>query len=94
MQGIITVSKETLPSQQFIREEILPEKISQQLRLAPLYRAQLLGNLYHQKVNIVYRLKTGEVQQVETTVWSVEENYVVLKSGITIPVHAIVEVEL
>jgi hypothetical protein len=30
---------------------------------------------------------------VETTVWAVGEEYVILKGGITIPVHAILRVE-
>jgi hypothetical protein len=93
MQGVVTVPKENIGQAQFYKEEVLKNEDSRKIRQYFLLRAQTLGNLYHQKVNIVYLLRNGEIQQVETTIWAVEGDYIVLKGGVTIPVHAILEVE-
>jgi uncharacterized protein (UPF0248 family) len=66
---------------------------SRKIRMYDLEKALSLGNLYRQKVTIVYALRNGDLQQVQTTVWSVGEQYVILKGGITIPVHSILKVE-
>jgi hypothetical protein len=93
MQGVITVPKEYIGQMQFCKEDVLQDTISRKLRKYDLQRALSLGNLYHQKVTMVYKLRTGELQQVETTVWAVGEEYVILKGGVTIPVHAIQQIE-
>jgi hypothetical protein len=93
MQGILTVPKENIKQLKFIKEDVLKDASSCKARLFSLEKAQTLGNLYHQKVNIIYLLRDGEIQQVETTVWAVGQEYIVLKGGVTIPVHAIMEVE-
>lgn len=93
MQGVLTVPKENIGHLQFIKEDILKDSGSRQNRLATLLKAQTLGNLYHQKVNIIYILNNGDLQQVETTVWAVGGRYIALKGGMNIPVHAILEVE-
>ena len=93
MQGILTVPKENINQLKFIKEEVLKDTPSRKARFFSLEKAQALGNLYHQKVNIIYLLRDGEIQQVETTIWAVGQEYIVLKGGVTIPVHAILEVE-
>lgn len=93
MQGISTVPKESIGQLHFIKEDVLKDRVSRQNRLASLLKAQTLGNLYHQKVNIIYILQNGQLQQVETTVWAVGEDYLTLKGGTYIPIHAILEVE-
>jgi uncharacterized protein (UPF0248 family) len=93
MQGVLTVPKENIGQFKFCKEEVIKDTSSRKLRMYDLDKALSLGNLYHQKVKIVYMLRNGELQQVETTVWAVGEEYVILKGGITIPVHAILRVE-
>ncbi len=93
MQGILTVPKENIIQLKFIKEDVLKDANSRKARLHSLEKAQTLGNLYHQKVNIIYLLRDGEIQQVETTIWAVGQEYIVLKGGVTIPVHAILEIE-
>ena len=93
MQGVITVPKEDIGQMKFCKEDVLQDVISRKLRKYDLQRALSLGNLYHQKVTMVYKLRTGELQQVETTVWAVGEEYVILKGGVTIPVHAVERIE-
>ena len=93
MQGVLTVPKENVGQLKFCKEDVLNDNISRKWRKYDLERALSLGNLYHQKVTMVYKLRTGELQQVETTVWAVGEEYIILKGGVTIPVHAIMSIE-
>jgi hypothetical protein len=93
MQGILTVPKENIGQLKFYKEDVLLDINSRKLRMYDLEKALSLGNLYRQKVTIVYRLRTGELQQVETTVWSVGEQYVILKGGVTIPVRSVLKIE-
>jgi hypothetical protein len=93
MQGVLTVPKEEIGQLHFIKKDILSDTISRKNRLAALLKAQTLGNLYHQKVTIIYVLNDGNLQQVETTVWAVGGDYIALKGGMNLPIHAILEVE-
>ncbi len=83
MQGVLTVPKEKIGQLQFIKEDVLKDSISKKNRQAALLKAQTLGNLYHQKINIIYVLQNGNLQQVETTVWAVGDTYISLKGGMT-----------
>lgn len=58
-----------------------------------LYLAMLLGNNFQNKVKIVFNTIDG-LREVMTTVWAATETYIILKSGVFIPVRAIADVEL
>lgn len=58
-----------------------------------LQDAQRLGNEFKSKTSIVFQTEDGP-KRVETTVWSLTENYVQIKSGVVIPLKSIIEVEL
>ena len=50
-----------------------------------------LGNEFKGKTTITFETSEGS-RTVQTTVWSLTENYIVLKGGITVPLHSIIEV--
>jgi hypothetical protein len=50
-----------------------------------------LGNEFKGKTTITFETTEGS-RTVETTVWSLTETYIVLKSGTTIPLNSITEV--
>lgn len=58
-----------------------------------LHDAQRLGNEFKSKTSIVFQTEDGP-KRIETTVWSLTENYVQIKSGVLIPLKSIIEVEL
>ncbi|MGO1244646.1 MAG: hypothetical protein ACTJHT_05270 [Sphingobacterium sp.] len=58
-----------------------------------LLSAQRLGNEFKSKTTIVFQTEDGP-KRIETTVWSLTEQYVQIKSGVLIPLKSIVEVEL
>jgi hypothetical protein len=50
-----------------------------------------LGNEFKGKTTITFETSEG-ARTVETTVWSLTDKYIVLKSGTTIPMNSITEV--
>jgi hypothetical protein len=58
-----------------------------------LKKAMVLGNNFKLKSKIFFNTSEG-LKAVETTVWSVSENHVLLKGDIVIPLNAIVQVEI
>ncbi len=54
--------------------------------------AQRLGNEFKSKVAIVFNTEDGPMR-VETTVWSLTDKYIQIKSGVLIPLSAIITVE-
>lgn len=54
--------------------------------------AQRLGNEFKSKVAIAFNTVDGPMR-IETTVWSLTENYIQIKSGVLIPLASIISVE-
>jgi hypothetical protein len=50
------------------------------------------GNAFKVKAKIIFQTLEG-LKSVHTTIWGVSETHVALKGGVTLPVHAIVEVQ-
>ncbi|MCX6351859.1 MAG: hypothetical protein NTX03_08345 [Bacteroidetes bacterium] len=75
----------------FTGEEVLSNDFAKKKRVSDLYRAMILGNLYHVKCRIVFETKKG-LRDVETTVWAATDKFVSLKGGISIPVGCIHQV--
>ena len=87
------IEKESITNLQFKGAEVLQNETAIRKRKSDLYRAMILGNVYHVKCKIVFA-SNEETYKVETTVWAATENYVTLKGGAIIPVTSIVEVIL
>lgn len=80
------------------KEDIVNHKIlaaevnrSEELR-GKLADAQRLGNEFKSKAAIVFNTVDGPLR-VETTVWSLTDKYVQIKSGVLIPLASIIQVE-
>jgi hypothetical protein len=67
---------------------VLQDKEAIQQRNNDLNRAQALGNLEHSKIKIFFEDNHSK-KVVETTVWAVTDNSVVLKKGVEIPINRI-----
>ncbi|NRD19421.1 hypothetical protein HNV08_05130 [Winogradskyella eckloniae] len=88
-----TILKENIPQLKFSNNEVLksPKKIK--LRSHYLERATQLGNLLKTKVRIYFMDSTNKLIRVNTTIWAVTADFVILKQGITIPKHSVVYIE-
>ena len=65
----------------------------QKALLKKLYDAEKLGNLFHNKIEIIFQDSEG-LKEVNTTIWAVGEDHIVLKKGVFIPIHRIVSISI
>ncbi|RZK78676.1 MAG: hypothetical protein EOO85_05685 [Pedobacter sp.] len=73
--------------------DIIPavENHTEELR-SKLNSAQRLGNEFKAKADITFNTKHGH-KTVSTTVWSVTEKYIQLKSGVHIPLNSLIDID-
>ena len=82
------IEKENIQSLIFPKTDVLIDKDAIYQRNNDLTRAQSLGNLEHSKIKIFFEDNQSK-KMVETTVWAVTDNSVVLKQGTGIPITRI-----
>ena len=82
------IDKELIPRLNFPKAEVLEEKEDIAERKNDLDRALSLGNLEHVKIKIYFEDDASK-KMVETTIWGVTEERVILKQGVVIPVKRI-----
>lgn len=90
----ITVEKEEVANLTFPHEDVLdgePELI-QERKLA-VERANSLGNNEHYKVKIYFADNNGK-KQVNTTIWAVTDQAIVLKQNVILPIKRIIKLEI
>ena len=71
-----------------LAEEVLTEKEDILQRKSDLDRAMTLGNLEHVKMKIYFEDDASK-KMVETTVWGITNERVILKKGVVIPIHRV-----
>lgn len=89
---ISLIEKESVSTLEFAKREVLTDKQAIAWRKSKLERALLLGNLYKVKSRIFFETNQGS-KVVETTIWAVTSNYILLKGGLVIPIQCITGVE-
>ncbi|MFB9863849.1 hypothetical protein [Rufibacter immobilis] len=87
------IEKEIIPQLQFSQQDVLQEKELKVRRQHDLERASRLGNGYQGKVELTFQVATGDILRVQTTIWQVDKEFTTIKSGVTLPTHAILGVE-
>jgi hypothetical protein len=84
----VLIEKEAIAHLHFPKEDILFEKEDIVLRYKKLNDALSIGNLEHDKVIILFQDIQG-LKKVNTTIWGVTDREIILKKGVTIPIHRI-----
>ena len=87
------INKEVIPQLKFAQEDVITDKMEKVKRMNDLKWATILGNGYHGKVNILIQTADEEVKRVETTVWDYDQDFVIFKSGTSIPIRCILSIE-
>jgi len=82
------IDKESVKSLSFPSNEVLLDENDIKQRKQDLARAMSLGNLEHVKIKIYFEDSQG-FKFVETTVWGVTDERIILKQGVIIPVNRI-----
>lgn len=85
------IDKEVVRDLSFPKDDVLATAEEKRQRRLTLDRAMILGNVDHSKVKIYFSDSDG-FKQVETTIWAVTEERIILKSGMVIPIRRIHEV--
>ena len=85
------IEKELIGNLHFPSSEVLKSKEEIQRRRVAFERAVILGNVEKNKVRVIFEDAKG-MQEVETTIWGVTDERVILKGGVTIPLKRIWEV--
>jgi len=83
-RNIMRIEKEEISKLHFAHEEVLVEKQLKVERNRDLNRGLILGNAFHTKVRIVFENGLN-MYQVETTIWGLGQDFVLLKQGVFIP---------
>jgi uncharacterized protein (UPF0248 family) len=87
----VNIEKEMVRELRFPTGEVLHDQEQRHRRQAELDRALVLGNVDHNKVRIVFQDSEG-TKEVQTTIWAVTDERIILKSGMVIPIRRILEV--
>ncbi|HXC03724.1 MAG TPA: hypothetical protein VNZ86_03180 [Bacteroidia bacterium] len=87
------VEKSMIAGMEFPKGEVLTSAEAIQSRRSIAERAMLLGNNHKGKVKIIFEDSGGQ-KQVETTIWSVTEHFILLKTGMSIPLRCIHEIRI
>ena len=85
------IEKENIADLKFPHSEILSDDKAIDQRTTELKRALSLGNLEHSKIQIYFEDEMSK-KMVETTVWALTDENVVLKKGVGIPINRIVKI--
>ena len=87
------IQKEVVVNFHFHKDEVLHTLEEVKLRKYMLERATTLGNAYHAKVRIDFETTDG-TKEVDTTIWATTEKHILLKGGVTIPIHCILDIRI
>ncbi|MES2544208.1 MAG: hypothetical protein V4548_04935 [Bacteroidota bacterium] len=82
------IEKESIDALHFPDTDVLEEKEDIQRRNSELNRALSLGNLEHSKIKIFFEDDQSK-KVVETTIWGVTDEEIILKQGVVIPINRI-----
>lgn len=86
------IEKEIIDFLRFPSSEVLPSAHERTKRDNELIKALLLGNNYRTKVRIFFE-DDEDLKVVETTIWGVSDNDVLLKGDLVIPKRRIIEIQ-
>ncbi|MBN8565342.1 MAG: hypothetical protein J0M25_01230 [Flavobacteriales bacterium] len=82
------VEKEVICDYTFPEEDVLEDTSLKRKRIAELVRGMAYGNMYRNKMRIFFEDDTSK-KVVETTIWGITDDKVVLKSNTYIPINRI-----
>lgn len=80
------IEKEEVINYHFVKAEANPELTKDNLE-----RAVRLGNEYKGKTQITFMTDEG-AKRIETTVWTLTDEFIQIKGGVSIPLKSLVEI--
>ncbi|MGF1566434.1 MAG: hypothetical protein ACFCUH_13785 [Flavobacteriales bacterium] len=89
--AFLEIPKEQVGALHFPDSDVLTSDADRKQRKAALERAMTLGNLEQIKFKIYFEDHQGK-RFVDTTIWGVTDERIILKQGLTIPTHRIISI--
>ncbi|MEO0555512.1 MAG: hypothetical protein AAF149_20065 [Bacteroidota bacterium] len=89
LKSIHKIDKSELDQISFNKQEVLSNESDKSIRRHNLDRSLVLGNVHKRQVLIQFENILGMPLEVETTIWAVTQNHIMLKGGKTIPIRCI-----
>lgn len=89
--AFLEIPKEQVGALHFPDADVLTSDADRKQRKSALERAMTLGNLEHIKFKIYFEDQQGK-HFVDTTIWGVTDERIILKQGLTIPTHRIISI--
>lgn len=84
---------ELIPKEEVVNYHFIPaDKSLSDVTKEKLNRALRLGNEYKRKTQITFLTDEGP-KKIETTVWTLGENYIQIKGSISIPISSLIHIE-
>jgi len=77
----------------FADTDVLPTAAERCLRATKAAHAAILGSTYRGKLAVSFRTADGALHRLQTCVWAVDEDYVVLQTGMALPLCAVLGIE-
>lgn len=87
------VEKERIAQYQFPESAVIVDDSTRDDLERQLKRAIALGNLEHQKVRIFFEDNKGR-KVVETTIWGITDQAILLKRNVRVPKNRIIKLEI
>lgn len=94
MQNVRKLNPEEILMAHFVQNDVLTTPEERADRAKKLLKAVILSNCEHQDIGIVIKLDNGEVIETFCDLIDFADEFVMIKGGATIPLKAIVDVEL
>lgn len=88
-----TIDKENIKDLQFTPNDVLTNEYDKKVRKYTAEKASILGNTEKSKVEILFSSNQGQYK-VNTTIWHVGDDYIMLKSATAIPLRSIHSISL
>lgn len=89
--AVTLIEKEQVAHLRFPPIEIARTKEEKNSLMEKLRQATILGNIDHSKIRIIFDDAEGR-KMIETTIWATGDKNIVIKQGMTIPIHRIVDI--
>jgi len=77
----------------FADDDALLTAAERQRRATDAARAAVLGSTYRGKLVVRFRTADGGVYRLQTCVWAVDDEYLVLQAGVALPLRAVLRLE-
>ena len=83
---------ELIPKEEVVNYHFIPvDKKESSITKDKLERALRLGNEFKSKTIITFMTDQGP-KKIETTVWTLTDDYIQIKGSVSIPIHSLIEI--